>query len=193
MKEILKLLKAKFKLQNVVQKRDNLLFFTASLKEFESIILFLKEFGGYNHLSMISAVDYIEDEKFQLTYIVHNYENKTDIGIRVLINRNKPVMVSIDKLWAGAAVYQREIHELYGIDFPGSPRLEESFVLEGWDDIPPMRKDFDTKKYTEETYFPREGRSTQDPTKIMEDKLYPVEAEVKHGITKQYRSNQQAK
>ncbi|WP_416208189.1 NADH-quinone oxidoreductase subunit C [Halomonas sp.] len=34
---------------------------------------------------------------------------------------------------------QRELKEMFGIDFPGSPRVDEPFVLESWDDIPPMR------------------------------------------------------
>ena len=64
---------------------------------------------------------------------------------------------------------------MYGIDFPGSPRVDESFILEGWDDIPPMRREFDTKKYSEEIFFPREGRETNDPEEYMKKKLYPDE------------------
>jgi len=36
-----------------------------------------------------------------------------------------------------------------------------------------MRRDFDTKKYSEETYFPRPGRKTHDPKTYMKEKLYP--------------------
>ena len=72
----------------------------------------------------------------------------------------------------GPLIYY-EIKEMYGIDFPGSPRVDDSFLLEGWDDIPPMRRDFDTVKYSEETYFPREGRTTNDPGTYMKEKLYP--------------------
>jgi NADH-quinone oxidoreductase subunit C len=73
------------------------------------------------------------------------------------------------------ATYQRELKEMFGIDFQGSPRVNEAFILEGWDNIPPMRRDFDTKKYSEETYFPREGRGTNDPSEYMKQKLYPNE------------------
>ena len=57
-------------------------------------------------------------------------------------------------------------------------------MLEGWDNIPPMRRDFDTKKYSEETFFPREGRETYDPRKVMEEKSYPKESEIKYEIQK---------
>ena len=69
-------------------------------------------------------------------------------------------MISIHHLWEQAATYQQEIHEMFGINFPGSPGVDENFILEGWQNIPPMRRDFDTLKYSVETYFPREGRET---------------------------------
>jgi NADH-quinone oxidoreductase subunit C len=95
--------------------------------------------------------------------------------IRVPLDRDTPVMGSIHHLWAQAATYQRELHEMFGIDFPGSPRVDEPFILEGWQNIPPYRRDFDTKRYAEETYFPRPGRSTNDPAEYMKKKLYPEE------------------
>ena len=52
-----------------------------------------------------------------------------------------------------------------------------------------MRKDFDTKKYSEETFFPRPGRQTSDPKKVMEDKVYPVEKEIKYEIKQLVRNN----
>jgi NADH-quinone oxidoreductase subunit C len=108
--------------------------------------------------------------------MLHNYELHADVGIRVSIPRDGAVMDSIHDLWAQAATYQRELREMFGIDFPDSPRLYEPFALEGWDDIPPMRREFDTKRYSEETYFPRPGRQSEDPADYMRRKLYPEEA-----------------
>ncbi|MGM0407978.1 MAG: NADH-quinone oxidoreductase subunit C, partial [Bacteroidota bacterium] len=121
------------------------------------------------------AVDWIEDNKFQLTYLLNNPEKKSDIGVKVLIDRENPEMESIHHLWKQAKTYQRELREMFGINFPGSPKVDEPFILEGWTDIPPYRRDFDTKKYSEETYFPRPGRSTNDPATYMKQKLYPDE------------------
>jgi len=179
-------LKNKFGIREYVLKRDDLGFITVEIKDFESVLLYLKEFKAYDHLVMISTVDRLEDNKFQLTYLLHNYDLKKDIGLRVFIDREKSEFINIDNLWASAKAYQREIKELYGIDFPGGERLDESFVLEGWDNIPPMRRDFDTKKYAEETFYPREGRHTKDPKVIMEEKGYPVEAKIKKKIAEQF-------
>ncbi len=193
MEEILKRLETKFLPEKKDVQRNNLVFVTLAKNTAVEAITYLRDYEGYTHLVMISAVDYIEQNMFQLTYLLHNYRNHTDIGVRVELDRENPVMESIHHLWAAAQVYQRELKEMFGIDFPGSPRLNEPVILEGWDNIPPMRKEFDTKKYAEETFFPREGRYTLDPKEQMEKKLYPLETEVKYEIKQIVRDNRYGK
>ena len=182
MKEIIQQLEKRFFIKRKDETRHNLTFITVSKDVAVEVITYLRDYLGFRHLVMISAVDFIEDNLFQLTYLLHSYATHADIGVRVKLDRDHPRMESIHHLWAAASVYQRELYEMFGIEFPGSPHLTESMILEGWDTIPPMRKEFDTKKYAETTYFPREGRFKQDPREIMEIKLYPVETEVKYGI-----------
>ena len=95
-----------------------------------------------------------------------------NFAVRVLIKRDNAEMISIHKLWKHAWQYQRELKEMFGINFPDSPRVDESFVLEGWEEMPPMRRDFDTLEYSTKTFYQRPGRSTNDPKKYMEKKLY---------------------
>jgi hypothetical protein len=38
-----------------------------------------------------------------------------------------------------------------------------------------MRREFDTKAYSEARYVPRPGRTTHDTTEHMKEKLYPEE------------------
>ncbi len=191
MEEILKRLDERFDVREKDQRRPDLLFIDVDKKTAVQVVTYLRDYEGFRHLVMISAVDFIEQNLFRLTYLLHNYQTHSDIGVRVYIDRDNPVMDSIHHLWAAAQVYQREIKEMFGIDFPGSPRVDEPMILEGWDNIPPMRRDFDTKKYAEETYFPREGRFTVDPIKYMEEKHYPLEAEVKYEIKKIVRHNRE--
>jgi len=193
MKEILKRLETKFLPEKKDVQRNNLVFVTLAKNTAVEAITYLRDYEGYTHLVMISAMDYIEQNMFQLTYLLHNYRNHTDIGVRVELDRENPVMESIHHLWAAAQVYQRELKEMFGIDFPGSPRLNEPMILEGWDNIPPMRKEFDTKKYAKETFFPREGRYPLDPKEQMEKKLYPLETEVKYEIKQIVRDNRYGK
>lgn len=168
-------IQVKFKIIEIEEQRKDLSFITILKEQAISLITYLRNIKEYKHLVLLTAVDWIEDNKFQLTYLLNNPEKKSDIGVKVLIDRENPEMESIHHLWKQAKTYQRELREMFGINFPGSPKVEEPFILEGWTDIPPYRKDFDTKKYSEETYFPRPGRSSNDPATYMKQKLYPDE------------------
>ncbi len=167
MNNILKDIQIRFDISDIVHKRDNLSFVTCEKVKTIALITHMKHNLGFSHLVLLTAVDWIEDGLFQLTYILNNPVEKLDVAVRTMISREEASMESAHKLWEHVATYQRELKEMFGIDFPGSPRVDESFILEGWDDIPPYRRDFDTKKYSEETFFPRPGRKTNDPAEYM--------------------------
>ena len=172
MEQILNRLKQKIEIESVINKRSDLYFITIKKEHIELVLSYLKQQENFTHLAFLQAVDYIEDNKFQLTYMLYNYKIKVNLGIKVFIDRDKSEMTSIHNLWPHAWQYQRELKELFGIDFPGSPRVDESFVLEGWEEIPPMRRDFDTLAYSVKTFYQRPGRSTNDPKRYMKEKLY---------------------
>lgn len=175
MERILKQIGELFPVSYINYQRKDLAFATVEPKHLPLVLQYAKDNLGYRHLVLITAVDWIENGLFQITYLLKNHSNRTDIGFKVFVQRNEASMESVHELWKQAATYQRELKEMFGIDFPGSPGVDESFILEGWDNIPPYRRDFDTKKYSEETYFPRPGRSTNDPEEYMKKKLYPNE------------------
>ncbi len=175
MNELINHLKERFSVDEVTESAAGQPFVTVEKEKLVPMITSLQANHGFTVLVIYTAVDWIEEGRFQLTYVVNNPVEKKDLGIRVYIDREGAVMDSIHHLWKHAATFQREMKEMFGIDFPGSPGLDEPFFLEGWDNIPPMRREFDTKKYSEETYFPRPGRSTNDPATYMKQKLYPDE------------------
>ncbi|HSG27465.1 MAG TPA: NADH-quinone oxidoreductase subunit C, partial [Candidatus Krumholzibacterium sp.] len=151
-------------------------------------VTWLKNEAGFGHLVVISVVDRIERGVFEMVYLLHSYGQHRDIGVKTEIDRENASMESVHRLWAGAKVYQREIREMFGIDFPGSPGVEVPMILESWTDMPPMRRDFDTKEYSEKTYFPREGRKTSDPARYMASKRYEDDDMVGSSIKELVRS-----
>jgi NADH-quinone oxidoreductase subunit C len=168
-------LKTLFPLGELTEQRSNLAFVTLPAEHLRPALTHLRDHEGYTHLVLLTAVDWLEDEQFQLTYLLSNRTKACDLGLRVLIVRpaeGMATMQSIHDLWPTAATYQRELREMFGIEFPGSPRLEEDFILEGWIDKPPYRRDFDTKKFAEESFTNRPGRETHDPEQTMKQQLY---------------------
>jgi NADH-quinone oxidoreductase subunit C len=167
--------KERFSLTDISGTEPGLRFITVPKGQALAAVRFLLEEHGYRHLVLLTAVDYLEQGVFQLTYLLHNPENKSDIGIRTRIERDYATMESAHELWPTMATYQRELREMFGISFPGSPGVDDDFILEGWQGMPPYRRDFDTKVFAESFYPQREGRETHDPATYMKEKLYPNE------------------
>jgi len=118
---------------------------------------FAKEFMEFKHLAHMSCVDWIEDNELELVFILWNYEQKVQIIAKTRIPRENAEFVSLKKFWNQAETYEREFHEMYGINYIGNDRLGE-FILEDWVGKPPMLRDFDTIKYSKETFYQRPGR-----------------------------------
>ncbi len=173
MRELYTKLNKLFPLGEYLEQKNNLAFITIEQEQLRPLILHLRDQEHFTHLVLLTAVDWIEDNIFQLTYLLSCREQAQDLGLRVMISRDKPVMESIHDLWPTAATYQRELKEMFGIDFPGSPRLDEEFILEGWNTTPPYRRDFDTLEYARAQYAERPGRETRDPETHMREQLYP--------------------
>lgn len=173
MRDLYNRMKALFPLGELTEQRKDLTFITVPAAFLRPTLQHLRDREGFTHLVLLTAVDWLEDGQFQLTYLLNNRKQACDVGLRVMIPRDAATMESIHDLWPTAATYQRELREMFGIDFPGSPRIEEEFILEGWHDIPPYRRDFDTLKYAQEAYAERPGRVTHDPETHMRLQMYP--------------------
>ncbi len=169
-------LKSLFPLGELTEQRSNLAFATLPAEHLRSLLLHLRDREGFTHLVLLTAVDWIEEQRFQLTYLLNNRQAAQDFGVRVMIERpaeGLATMESIHDIWPTAETYQRELREMFGIDFPGSPRVDAEFILEGWIDKPPYRRDFDTLMFSEENFNHRPGRETHDPEQYMKQQLYP--------------------
>ncbi len=119
------------------------------------ILIALKS-AGWKQLSYLSAIDWIDENKFEMVYLVFNWDKPVYVQIRTKIDRENPVMDSILPIFPGAKYYERETHEFFGIAFPGNPEHTKQLILEGWDDIPPLRKDFDPEAYSNRKFPKRE-------------------------------------
>jgi len=124
-----------------------------------SVLKFLKK-KGYAHMALVSCVDWIEEKEFELVYILSAYmkneseyteREKTNIILKTRIPRDDPRFFTVIPIFQIAEPYEREIHELFGIQFEGHPRLIPLFLERDYK-IPPFRKDFDTRQYIKEVF-----------------------------------------
>jgi NADH-quinone oxidoreductase subunit C len=150
-------LEATFKDIRTAIPQESRITVTAENHSILAILRFLKD-AGFDHLALVSAVDHIEDNEFELCYILTCYtENRNFEGqslhiiLKTRISREEPNFQTITGIYPNAEPYEREIHELFGIKFEGHPRLTP-LLLERDYDIPPFRKDFDTRKYVKDLF-----------------------------------------
>lgn len=152
-------LESTFKDIKVAIPKESRVAVTAENHSVLAILRFLKD-TGFNHLALLSAVDWIEENEFELCFILTSYMRNDDeytdrerlhIILKTRIPREKPQFKTITGIFPNAEPYEREIHELFGIKFEGHKRLIP-LLLERDYEIPPFRKDFDTRKYVEDVF-----------------------------------------
>ncbi len=136
---------------------QNRIFVKTNKESVVSLLNYLKELG-YDHLALVSCVDHVEENEFELVYILsayihneHENQEKTNIIIKTRISREKAKFTSIINLFENAEPYEREIFELFGVDFVGHPRLKPLFLEINYE-TPPFRKDFDTRKFVDDFF-----------------------------------------
>ncbi len=116
-----------------------------------ALLELLKGSSGYLHLSAISCVDWPDTEEFELVYHLWSYEVKQLVSAHIWIPKQPGRFVSVYDIHAPAAFFERDIHEMFGVHFEGSPNLEP-FILTEWYGPPPMLKSFNSRAYVEETF-----------------------------------------
>ncbi len=146
------------KIENIIRKynpeerRERRIWVNVPVEKAYNVLSALKN-AGFNHLSAISATDWLEEGEFEITYHLWSYELKTLITVKTRIPREKPEIKSVYSLWdKNAWIHERELNELFGVNFIGNPDQSPLF-LEGWDGPPPFRKDFDWREYVRKKYY----------------------------------------
>lgn len=144
-------LKKYFDVLSIDEKNEKYAQIEVNENELRNILLHCKHNMSFVHLSAISSVDYIKDNKFSLVYNLFSYEESILLGIKILIDRGKAEFVTITDIYEPAIFFERDIHEMLGIKFKGNNHLEK-FILDEWEGPPPMRKDFDTVEYVNDNF-----------------------------------------
>ena len=152
-------LEATFKDIQTTVPEDSRVAVTARSDSVPTVLRFLKDLG-FDHLALVSAVDWIEEGVLELCFVLTSYMQNDDevtgreklhVILKTRIPRERPQFKTATGIFPNAEPYEREIHELFGIDFEGHRRLTPLF-LEREYEIPPFRKDFDTRKYVEDVF-----------------------------------------
>jgi len=116
-----------------------------------ALLELLRGRASYVHLSAITCVDWMDKDQFELVYHVWSYELQSLVSAHTRIPREPGVYISVYDIYTPAAFFERDIHEMFGIWFEGSPDMSK-FILTEWDGPPPMRKEFDSEAWVDEHF-----------------------------------------
>ncbi|MGB9694515.1 MAG: NADH-quinone oxidoreductase subunit C [Caldisericaceae bacterium] len=117
---------------------------------------------GFNQLTLITAVDWIDEQQFEVVYILYSSFDKVVAIVKARTSRENAEVETVEDLYPNAHKYEVEITEMFGIRVRGNEDSGKPFILENWQDIPPMRKDFDSIKFATEHYEARHKEETNE-------------------------------
>ena len=111
---------------------------------------------GYDYLSSVTGVDYIDDDHIEVVYHADKIVGGEGINFKVQVNRENPVVPTLVPIYPGADFQEREVFDMYGVHFEGHPNLRRILMWDGFDGYP-LRKDW-KEAYYEEDVKPFDSR-----------------------------------
>ncbi len=111
----------------------------ATWKEFSHA---LKHNNGFDfdYLFCLTCVDW----KTHLTMVYHltSTKHKHIIVVKIKLDRSNPQVTSVAAIWRTAEFHEREVYELFGVNFLDHPDLRKLILPDDWQGFP-LRKDYE--------------------------------------------------
>ena len=119
----------------------------------------------FRQLIDITVVDYPENNKrFKIVYLFLSHEFNQRIILSYLINE-KEVIPSLTSIYPAANWMEREVFDMYGVNFKDHPDLRRILTDYGFEGFP-LRKDFPLTGHTEVRYSEDQKKVINEPVKL---------------------------
>ena len=103
---------------------------------------FLRDTYQFNMLMDVTAVDYLgEEPRFHLVYQLYSLENQERLTLRVPVNGQAAHLPTVEGIFSGANWYEREVLDLFGIQFDNHSDPRRIIMPADWQGHP-LRKDY---------------------------------------------------
>jgi NADH-quinone oxidoreductase subunit C len=129
----------------VEQSREGVVFVVAKNKLKEFLKAMRDDEGlGFDMLTDLFGVDrFSAKPRFEIVYFLNSIKNGGRVTVKTRIDGTDSVDTASD-IWRAAEWLEREVFDMFGIDFKNHPDLRRILLTDDFDGYP-LRKDFPTE------------------------------------------------
>ena len=131
------------------------------------VMIFLKTHSStkFKQLIDITAVDYPErDKRFKIVYLLLSHEKNSRIKIEFDIKEGE-ILSSLTSIFPSANWMEREVFDMYGVEFKDHPDLRRILTDYGFKGHP-LRKYFPLTGHNEVRYSEEDKKVIYEPVKL---------------------------
>ena len=131
------------------------------------VMIFLKTHSStkFKQLIDVTAVDYPErDKRFKMVYLLLSHEKNSRIKIEFDIKEGE-ILSSLTSIFPSANWMEREVFDMYGVEFKDHPDLRRILTDYGFKGHP-LRKDFPLTGHNEVRYSEEDKKVIYEPVKL---------------------------
>ncbi len=99
--------------------------------------------AGFEMCVDVTAVDWLRSrpDRFEVVTNLLSLSHGERLRMVTGLGRQEPKLASLTPLWPGASFAEREVYDMFGIEFEGHPDLTRILMPDDWEGHP-LRKDF---------------------------------------------------
>ncbi len=92
-------------------------------------------------IALTAADHWPEEPRFEIVYQLYSTQADELLGLSVFLDGEEPAIPSIDAVYPNANWHEREVFDMFGIDFAGSSDLRRIIMPHDWVGHP-LRRDY---------------------------------------------------
>jgi NADH-quinone oxidoreductase subunit C len=97
---------------------------------------------GYSFLASLHGVDYYPEEpRLGVLYELLDMQQVDRISVKARVPTDAPRIATVTDMWSGADHPEREVFDMFGVEFDGHPDLRRILMPEDYEGHP-QRRDF---------------------------------------------------